>query len=228
MSLSPGCFDPDAFDERLNDVQRTLEDSFRVEENWLPADGASTALVSVRIPPGADAENRAVTFGTTRGYFGSGTDRQAVVTAGPDDRANVHLRSEARIGVATVSAEYLGARVEDEIEFVPALPESGKMEIDRFSVGASWTDEVGLMVALLRSSGTPTPGTEVRVAATDSLGTGVGRFRALTPSDDDGHITARFSPGPIFYRGPVRVEARFAIASGESANTSAIVEVIDP
>jgi adhesin/invasin len=192
-----------------------------------PADGASVTDVVVRIATPLIQTERTVTFSTTAGSFGAASVQSTQVRAGTDDIAATGLVSPREMGSAVVTATLNDVSVRGTVEFVAAVPESATLSVTgSFRLAATFSTKSSLRLALFRSTGTVSRGTEAEFEAVDeSSKRAFGFFSGVTPSDASGVITADFTPGNTTERGEATLSARIP---GTRVSATVRIEVVDP
>ena len=218
--VGTACFDPTDYDD-LATASRVL----RVDKDTLtaPADGATLTDVGASLPANASPDRRSVSVATTLGIFESG-GQSGTVTADSVGHVLVRLRSPIDTGTARVRLTAGGVTREIIVKFARAYPTSVLVDLAKFAVPATATDEVTVTAILRRSAGTPTRGTPVTFTAP------LGRFAIATVSDDKGMATIRFSPGAAAAPGSYTITAT-APKSDQQEDTvrgQAVLEVIAP
>ena len=192
----------------------------------VPADGRTITVVKAQVPEDTKPADRAVTFQTTLGALGPGTETQMTVTA-VDGSATAQLRAPSAPGVAYVRATRGSVVRLDSVIFVRALAETVLVEPSKFALPAGAGSEMNVTAVLRRGTGTPTPGAAVQFVAFDEAGAQVGQFGLASLSDAEGRVQVRYTPGATAYRGPVRIVASTPGPGGTIAG-SAVVQVTSP
>jgi hypothetical protein len=197
-----------------------------VSASPVPADGRTVTVVEAQVPEDTKPADRAVTFQTTLGALGPGTETQVTVTA-VDGSATAQLRAPSAPGVAYVRATRGTVVRLDSVIFARALADTVLVEPSKFALPAGVGSEMNVTAVLRRDTGTPTAGATVQFAAFDEAGAQVGQFGLPSLSDGEGRVQVRYTPGPTAYRGPVRIVASTPGTGGTIAG-SAVVQVTDP
>lgn len=167
-----------------------------VADTVLPADGASTTIVTASVPPADTVTGRTVTFSTTLGQLMSASGvagGTAVATADTGKRARTLLRAARVAGTAVVSASAGRDVIATTVRFANAFPTAVGIDPSGFLLKPDLTENLTITARLSRAVGIPTAGQRVRYVATRLNGDSVGRFRSATLSDDSGVSSARLS-----------------------------------
>lgn len=194
----------------------------------IPADGASTTLITAQVDLTVVPAVKEVTLATTLGTF-PGAATTATVPVDAAGNARVQLRAPADTGSAIVTAIAGGATRTIVVAFGPAPPTRLELTAGAFVLPAGLANSVTLTATPLRSVGSPSPGTLVTFSA-DTVGGhggGFGRFSAPSVLVRSGAATSGFSAGETGYRGPVIIRATATLA-GQSVSDSTVVTVTDP
>jgi hypothetical protein len=194
----------------------------------VPADGASTTLVTARVYLAAAPTVREVKFTTTVGAFTGGSASIAV----PVDATGVaraQLRAPPDTASAIVTATAGSATRTAVVAFVPAPPTRLEVVAERFAVQAGLANSIAITATPLRAIGAPSSGTLVTFSADTIGGTGgsFGQFSTRSVLVRSGPATTRFSPGETSFRGRVVVRA-VATMGGQSVSDSTVVTVTAP
>ncbi len=171
-----------------------------------------------------------VTFETTHGNFltsGSYT-RKIQVIVDADHNAAALLVSPNRTAHALVTAAAKNYTQSHAIDFQWAPPDTILIDINNFQVSAN--SQTGVVAKLIRNGGQgfATVGTEVVFEAVDSLGVKLDevRFFNINRSDENGAVSAVFTPDGVSYRGMARIIARLA-GTNINVTGAAMLRIID-
>jgi hypothetical protein len=223
---------------RLVKVARTVEVRFepvpasdildiRAASDSAPADGETVTDIVAKVARAVPLAQRDILFRTTMGSFGSPVPQQTTRTAGADSVARVGLISALEPGVAVVTATINGREARTSVEFEPALPDGIAVSVfGSLQLRATFATKVTVEAELFRRVGTVTPGTGVRFRAfDDSTGHLFGFWSGITPSDENGIITAQFTPGNTTERGEATIRVR---VPDTDISGRVKIEIIDP
>jgi hypothetical protein len=225
-------------DEEAVKVARTVRVTFeplessdviqiQAESSTAPADGASVTNIFAKVAETMPLQQREILFTTTAGSFGGVVSSTATRTAGSDAVALVGLISPREVVTALVSATVNGQQSYTNVAFERALPDQATMSVfGSLQLQATFATKVSLEVELFRDVGAVTPGTEVAFRCfDDSTGNMFGFFSGVTPSDDNGMVSAQFTPGNTNERGEATIRARVA---GTEVLARVKIEIVDP
>jgi hypothetical protein len=199
----------------------------QAESSTAPADGASVTNIFAKVAEAMPLQQREIVFTTTAGSFGGVVPSTATRTANTDSVALVGLISSRQVETALVSATVNNQVSYTNVAFEPALPDSATMSVfGSLQLKATFATKVSLEVELFRDVGEVTPGTEVVFRCFDeSTGNMFGFFSGVTPSDNNGMVSAQFTPGNTTERGEATLRARVA---GTNVLARVRIEIIDP
>jgi hypothetical protein len=225
-------------DEEAVKVARTVRVNFeplessdviqiQAESSTAPADGASVTNILAKVSEAMPLQQREILFTTTAGSFGGINPSTATRTASTDAVALVGLISPRAMTTALVSATVNNQVSYTNVTFERALPDSATMSVfGSLQLKATFATKVSLEVELFRDVGEVTPGTEVVFRCFDeSTGNMFGFFSGVAPSDDNGFVSAQFTPGNTNERGEATLRARVA---GTDVLARVRIEIIDP
>ena len=199
----------------------------QAESSTAPADGASVTNIFAKVAETMPLQQREILFTTTAGSFGGVVPSTATRTAGSDAVALVGLISPREVSTALVSATINGQKSYTNVAFERALPDKATMSVfGSLQLTATFATKVSLEVELFRDIGAVTPGTEVAFRCfDDSTGNMFGFFSGVTPSDNNGMVSAQFTPGNTNERGEATIRARVA---GTDVLARVKIEIVDP
>ncbi|MGK5091154.1 hypothetical protein WDW89_03950 [Deltaproteobacteria bacterium TL4] len=178
--------------------------SLSLEPHSIPADGLSTATITVQVEPGF--RNQPLLFSTDKGFFSTRTPAVTVIPNG-GGQAIVTLISGTQVGIGHISVTLKDFNtLESSLDFTRSLPESLILNASNATVAAY--QSVLLTATLLRSSGQASEQAEVTFSTTGNLGL----MDARVLSDSKGIATTNlFNPGGT----PGGVTITAAVGEGE-------------
>jgi hypothetical protein len=199
-----------------------------------PADGATLTRLSVLILSEVDrGANLSVEFVTTAGTLVSGDQEgsRLLLQARAKDTTAVFLRSPRQVGAAVVTASLTGgSSTERFVTFNLASPDSVILAIDPTKFQLRPREQTTIQATLVRTvgRGQVSQGLRVSFAAADSLGRTIplARFFNVTLADQNGQVSAIFTPDGSAFRGLVTIRATYADAD-KTVSGTANVRIID-
>lgn len=212
-TLWPGivaCFkyNPTEYENRLERGSVSVS----ISRDTLPADGASTAEVTVMIPARL-ATGVTATLSTSLGSFGASGSTLSL----PLDQSGAArgiLVAGKEQGLAFVSASVKGIVQSREVVFTRAWPDTILIEPSQFSIQQGFDHTINLDILLRRSLGVPSPGLLPSIRAADPTDATVGEFGIVSPSDQAGKCTVRYTAGATQYVGPITLEVTLDTVGG--------------
>jgi hypothetical protein len=160
------------------------------------ADGASQLEIKVKLgdenglPINLSSEKRTVTFKTTSGSFNNNSQEIKII-ADSDGNAICFLKGD-RVGEATVTAEAVGVSISKKITFTFAYPKSMLVILPQATMPHALNTVLHVKTKMLRDTGNPTNGLQVKFYAVDNLGNSKGTFLNYKLSDDNDTARAEF------------------------------------
>ena len=224
--------------EAPEEVLRGELASVDITPDKAPADGATLVTVTatlaaedrVRDPTQVQgtAFVRTVTFTSSGGVFTTTGTGAAAVPVNNAGQAIVTLRAPRERGRVDVFATGRQVQLRDTITFVDALPSSMTLEASDFVARAAPTSVITLRAVLRRDTGFVAKGLVVSLSdrtPNDALPSGL--FSAATPTDADGVVTAKYTPGCRAPLGRRILTATFTDSSTKkSVSASTTIEVL--
>jgi hypothetical protein len=183
----------------------------------LPSDGESVSTIKVQIPVNAESNLSTVKFKTDLGIFipegKNEVDRIAeIVNVNGEDKrfATIKIKNDnVLLGTANVTAEIVGYKTTQQINFINAYPNKVKLSADQLSIIPSFSNEVKFFTVVSRIKGIPTKDNIIDVEARDSLKRNIGYFRNYENlSNTDGKNTFTFTLGNSSYYGKIIIRAK--------------------
>ncbi|SEN06690.1 hypothetical protein SAMN05192574_102348 [Mucilaginibacter gossypiicola] len=176
----------------------------------VPADGKSTILITATLSP-ATADNRTVTFTTSKGTFADNDSVKLTTNAAITNGtlvASAYLRSSVDANdrvLVKVSAPRLDTTL--VIKFVTALPDSIHSESTTVIASKNYNNQIPITTYLFRKVGKATTGQTASYRAIKADGTGIGSFIGISPtgSDATGVIKSTFVTRDSVYAGNIRI-----------------------
>jgi hypothetical protein len=188
------------------------------------ADGARTvtidaALDTIQAPVGV-----AVSFTTTAGTL-LPTSQTGTVTVPVDafGHARVQLRAPSDTSRSDIVATAAGITRSLSITWLPAPATVVQVQPPAPVLSTGSTHTLTLGVTLLRSVGTPSPGSVVFFKAVDTLGQTVGRFSADSLIATTPAVSVSYTAGDGTYLGPVTFRVRAARAGQSITGTGSVL-----
>ncbi len=178
----------------------------------IEADGTSTLTLFAFLQLNAD--NRSVTFTTTKGVF-TNNDSSIYHTSAIMSNGSLFAVADLKAGLdtnASVQVKISVTQVDTivKIRFVTALPDSISNESAVASIPKGFGSEVPLITTLLRKIGVPSKHQFASFHAIKLSGEAIGDFRSISPSgsNENGIINSVFVLRDTVYTGPVRIISR--------------------
>jgi len=205
---------------------RSAQQSFSIKADSLQieADGVSNTAIIANISTKemADSDN-VVTFETDLGLFAENNTKKISIpsTLVYDSTINdvkrqamVHLVSGIKADIAHIKTTIKGVPKAIDIPFVWAYPDSLRIIPSTIYFKASYTDNIGIVVNLIRYKGKTSLYTPIEFTATDDFGNSVGRFQrsdSLSDSSAKCNFTYYFTDD-TYPQGKIKFKAasRFA------------------
>lgn len=215
-----GCYNPD--DDAIK-VEEVIE--LKSNGNSVLADAASTLDLYAYIPEDASKDKTSINLEITKGTFTESNEKKITVKADSTGQLNnenkkiakIRIRSDNTEGTAIVKASIENFTDTLRIQFTKALPEAISVTTSAFYVYSDFKSEITISAQLLRKTGKPSTGAEVRFevhAPNGSVLSESTNFREeKLRSDDLAKVSAIYSPGNINYTG-----FAFVIASANNIN----------
>jgi hypothetical protein len=207
-----GCFNPKDYDN----IKPAGIIEFTTNNTMVPADGASSYTVQVKISSDAAKGKRTVVFKTTLGSFKGGTADSIKVDADTNFVCTAKLTS-VKIGVATISAKILNVQAArgPDVTFSQAFPANITVSVDSFAIKNSFQSHVILTANMTTANnGKPTVGQIVSFSVVDPGMNPIGFFLNninTGPSDVNGNVQVSYSAGNTTYTGVLTVIATTAV-----------------
>ncbi len=220
ITVLTGCYDPDDDAIRSEEVIELTSN-----ENSILADAASTLDLYAYIPEEASKDKTTINLEITKGTFIDNNEKKTTVKADSTGQLNnvnkkiakIRIRSDNTEGAAIVKASIENFTDTLIIQFTKALPEAISVATSAFYVYSDFKSEITVSAQLLRKTGKPSTGAEVRfeVHAPDGsvLSESINFREEKLRSDDLAKVSAIYSPGNINYTG-----FAFVIASANNGN----------
>jgi hypothetical protein len=188
------------------------------------ADGTRTVTIDAALDTIQAPLSATVSFTTTAGTLLPASQTGAVtVPVDASGHARVQLRAPSDTARSDVTATAAGITRSVTVTWLPAPATVVQVQPQSpvLSTGSSHT--MTLNVTLLRSIGTPSPGSLVFFKAVDTLGQTLGRFSvdsliATTPA-----ISVSYTAGDGTYLGPVTLRVRAARGSQSVTGTGSVL-----
>lgn len=201
------------------------------------ANGSDTILVKVIFPLESNRDLVTVNFMTDEGVFiESGTK---AYSSSEVFLENNKLNISARLRASTKAGEYsITIEVPNvfksvrQFRLMEVLPNSIRVDKNKFSVGRGYSDEIQLIASLGSERGKPSQGTTVEFVVNDSLSSNTSNlFRGLTTTDANGTAIVFFTPGNEFgnsFTGEVSFKASSSGPNGNIESKEEVFQIVDP
>lgn len=169
----------------------------QVTTTTLPADSASTALISVVFDPSVDTARAIASFKTTLGTFiESGNQSYSVTAKYNYDSARLmataHLKTSTTVGDASVTVTVGSFSKTATIHFIRSYPEFSELSASSLSLSPKngGAGEVIFTNKISRGVGFPSQGSIVDLGVYDSLFKSIGSFRTYANRPDVNGLTS--------------------------------------
>jgi hypothetical protein len=188
------------------------------------ADGMSVVLLSAVVDPALLHQTNEVKFTTTAGTLLPG----AAAVSNDSGIARVQLRAPADSAIALVTATAGKVTRSVQVSFAPALASHVEVSSSKFAIKSGLDATTDITAMLLRSVGTPSPGSTVTFSADSLRGSSgdFGRFSNPSVLATTPKVTTQFTAGATSYRGPVVIRAT-AMRAGQAVTSSTTIQIID-
>ncbi|MCP4003750.1 MAG: hypothetical protein GY725_06095 [bacterium] len=201
------------------------------ETDTIPADGVSIVDLEIQVEGPVQASDK-VTVTTTDGtLLAPGASGKSITVELNDGGAGAaQLRSSTTVGDALLAASLGDGTAELTIAFSVATPSTIAVDPGAFQLVAGFDSSTKVTARLSREpgQGSPSAGLILEYSARDDLGSPIGVFRDVRPSDNNGESSAMFSAGDAAFRGSAEIVVRYADPGGGVVEGVAQLEIVDP